>query len=109
MKLEMAMNTHVGEAKVHLVQEHQEQRRHAELATAWKKFRQELAATTRMTFVFLFGAALVVYLFCHQAELQQFAQAGLGKISSPLTKVSAVRSLQQNTVSYEKEVDAITP
>jgi hypothetical protein len=59
----------------------------------------------RQIFIYLFVATIAVFVFNHHVEIQGAAYAKLGRA---IKKSSALKSVQQNTLSYEKEVAEIT-
>lgn len=59
----------------------------------------------RRIFIFLFIATLCVFVHNHQTEIQTLASA---KFHQAIKKHSAVNSLGQNALNYQKQVDDIT-
>ena len=72
---------------------------------AFEKLRQDFAAATRKTFVFLFGATVGVFLFSHQTELQLMAAKRITPMMHRWETHAKVGQIQQNTQNYEKDVN----
>lgn len=109
MNLIMASNPPVGGVKVQLRQEVLEDRRRRACTAAWKKFRRRLAAGTRLTFVFLLGATVLVFLFNHVSDIQQSAQSKVKRMAVCVSESSQFRTIRQSTLNHEQEIDEIKP
>jgi hypothetical protein len=82
------------------------QRREKNTATL-EKLRQDFAAATRKTFVFLFGATVGVFIFTHQTELQLIAAKKITPMMHRWEAQSKMGQIQQNKQNYENEVNGI--
>lgn len=108
MKLVLTTNVMLGNAKVQLRQELQEQRRRQELAKTWGDLRTQLAAGARSVFILLFVAALLVFFFDHQATIQHSVEAKVRSVASSIANASQPSRIRQNTLAHEQEVNQIT-
>ncbi len=73
MKLDLTTGPLAGDANLLRFREEPKTPRREKNTAAFEKLRQDFAAATRKTFVFLFGATVGVFLFSHQTELQLIA------------------------------------
>jgi len=103
VKLIMTMDSMIGEAEAHRRKEIREQRAREEHAKLRARIRRQLAAGARKTFIFLFGATVLVFLFSYEAELQGTAK----QFGRSLASNNSRSVLQQAALSYEQEVDEI--
>jgi hypothetical protein len=94
--------------KVQLRQELREKRRRAELTKAWVDFRRLLAAGTRLTFILLLGATVLVFALCHEKAIQHSVAVKVTGVASRIANSSQPSRIRQNTLAYEKSVDEIT-
>jgi len=108
MKMGMAMNPMTSEAKViRLVESEQELRRIARQKSL-VKLRHELAAGARKTFIFLLGATVLVFLFCHEKSIQKVTEVKVGRLVAKMQSASQNSRGQQNAKKYQNELDEIT-
>jgi hypothetical protein len=109
MKMGMAMSPMTGEAKViRLVESSRELRRIARQKSL-VKLRHELAEGARKTFIFLLGATVLVFLFCHEKRIQHVTEAKVGRMVAKMESSSQNSPGQQNAKKYQNELDEITP
>ncbi|MDR3456677.1 MAG: hypothetical protein P4N60_04480 [Verrucomicrobiae bacterium] len=105
VKLAMAMSPMIGEEETQRQREIRTRLEREEREQARARFRQQLAARARKTFVFLFGAAVVLYLVVNTGRFQDYGSQAGRRISA---KVNSHSTLKQNALKYEEEVDTIT-
>src|SRR5664279_967251 len=63
----------------------------------------------RGIFIFLFGATVWVFAFCHRAEMLDSASSKVGNWSQEVSKKSFTSNkIHQDAINYEMELDEIT-
>jgi hypothetical protein len=67
--------------------------------------RNQLFGRVRKTFICLFLATIMVFVFNHHIEIEEAAFANLSHV---VNKGPGSDKLRQNAVNYEKQVDDIT-
>jgi len=67
--------------------------------------RNQLFGRARKTFICLFMATIMVFVFNHHMEIEEAACAKLGHV---VNKAPGSDKLRQSAVNYEKQVDDIT-
>ncbi|HEY5042400.1 MAG TPA: hypothetical protein VIK53_10395 [Verrucomicrobiae bacterium] len=97
------MSSMIGEAEAHRRQELRQQRVREERAKLRGRIRRQFAAGARKTFVFLFGAAILVFAMSDHAELNGFAK----RCGQSLASRNSHNALEQAALNYEKEVNDI--
>jgi hypothetical protein len=65
----------------------------------------QLFGRARKTFICLFAATIMVFVFNHHVEIGEAAFAKLGHV---VNKAPGSDKLRQSAVNYEKQVDDIT-
>jgi len=105
VKLAMAMSPMIGEEETQRQQEIRTRYMREERSKSWTRFRQQLVASTRKTFVFLFGAAVVLYLVVNAGRFQDYSSQAGQKLS---VTVNAHNTLKQEALKYEEEVDKVS-
>ncbi|MGA2246253.1 MAG: hypothetical protein ABSH48_14750 [Verrucomicrobiota bacterium] len=85
-----------------------EQRRDEAAATFWKHLRRRLAVGTRLVFIFLFGATVLVFLYCHAPAIQQSAASKVKGAAWSISESSRLSPIRQIAITDEKEVDEVT-
>ena len=101
----MAMSAMIGEEETQRQQENRIRRQREELEQARAKFREQMAAGARKTFIFLFGAAVVLYFTVNGLRFQD-ATSRIGQRIT--TQANAHNALKQKALNYENEVNEVT-
>jgi len=107
MKLDLTSGPLSGDANLLRFREEPAAPRRAKNPAALEKLRQDFAAATRKTFVFLFFAAIGVFISSHQTELQLLATKKISPLMHRWENRSKVAQIQQNRQNYENEVNDI--
>jgi len=107
MKLDLTSGPLGGDSNLLRFREEQQSPRREKNPAALEKLRQDFAAATRKTFLFLFGATVGVFIFSHQTEIQLIAAKKISPIMHRWETRSKVGLIQQNKQNYENEVNDI--
>jgi hypothetical protein len=67
--------------------------------------RRQFFGRVRRTFIFLFVAAILVFVLNHHTQIQSLAYAKLARV---VKKSPGSDKLRQSAINYEKQVDDIT-
>jgi hypothetical protein len=104
MKLQMAMNSVVGEAESLRQQEETVRHQCATRAKLWGKIRGDLAAGARKAARGIFWAVVLTLAICYHVEILNFIGPKVSALLAPVKQISDTSSLRQAAVDHENEV-----
>lgn len=107
MKLAMSISPMIDDGEINRRQELQIRHRGAARVRAREKFRRQLAAGTRKVFVFLLGAAIVVFVVAHRTEIHSLAANKITRVAAHIQVQAGASPLRQGALNYENEVNEI--
>ena len=104
MKLQMAMNSAVGDAESLRHQEKTVRHQCESRAKLWGKIRGDLAAGARKVARGFFWAVVLTLAICYRAEILNFIGPKVSALLAPVKQIGDTSSLRQTAVEHENEV-----
>ena len=99
------MDSSTGAAELQRRRQLLKQSRRERRARLWVDLRHELVNGTRVIFVFLLGATIVVFVFSHRAEINSAASQNISRVAVQVKKSGDSSLIRQTALNHEKEVD----
>jgi hypothetical protein len=105
MRMAMNIGPLITDAEAKRQRENHRERKRERRAQLWADIHREFISGVRAVFFFLLGVTILVFIVSNRTEISSVVTRKASRVADQIKIHEDSSSLQQRTLSYEKQVD----